>query len=80
MSLFHEMGERRYKMELKALGNRIKDIRTRKNLIQLDLEVSSGINRTDISKIENGIKNIEFLTIVKIAEALEVELYELFKK
>lgn len=73
------MGERRYKSEFKALGKRIKQIRKDKNLIQLDLEVRSGVSRTDISKIENGLKNIEFLTIVKIAEALDVEVYDLFK-
>jgi HTH-type transcriptional regulator, competence development regulator len=73
------MGEKRYKAELKALGKRIKDIRTEKNLIQLDLEVKCGISRTDVSKIENGLKNVEFLTIVKLAEALNVEVYDLFK-
>jgi transcriptional regulator with XRE-family HTH domain len=73
------MGEKRYRAELKALGKRIKDIRKEKNLIQLDLEVKSGISRTDVSKIENGLKNIEFLTIVKLAEALNVEVYDLFK-
>ena len=79
ISLFTLMGERRYKAELKALGKRIKDIRKEKNLIQLDLEVRSGISRTDISKIENGLKNIEFLTIVKLAEALAVDVYDFFK-
>ena len=73
------MGERRYKTELKALGKRIKQIRKNKNLIQLDIEVKSGISRTDISKIENGLKNVEFITIIKIAEALGVEIVEFFK-
>ena len=74
------MGERRYKAELKSLGKRIKKIRLDKGLIQLDLEVKAGISRADISKIENGLKNIEFITIIKIAEALEVELIELFRQ
>jgi transcriptional regulator with XRE-family HTH domain len=73
------MGERRYKAELKALGIRIKKVREANNLIQLDLEVKTGISRSDISKIENGLKNIEFITIVKIAEALDVDLFDLFK-
>jgi transcriptional regulator with XRE-family HTH domain len=77
-SLFHLMGERRYKLELKTLGKRIKKIRKEKGLIQLDIEVKSGISRTDISKIENGLKNIEFITIIKIAEALDIELADLF--
>jgi len=73
------MGERRYKSELKALGLRIRKIRETNNLVQLDLEVKTGISRSDISKIENGLKNIEFITIVKIAEALDVDIYDLFK-
>ena len=60
------------------MGKRIRKIREAKNLTQLHIEVESGVNRTDISKIENGLKNIEFLTILKIAEALGVEVYELF--
>jgi DNA-binding Xre family transcriptional regulator len=77
--LFISMGERRYKAELKALGIRIRKIREAKNLVQLDLEVKTGISRSDISKIENGLKNVEFITIVKIAEALDVEVFNLFK-
>jgi len=77
--LFIYMGERRYKAELKALGIRIRKIREANNLIQLDLEVKTGISRSDISKIENGLKNIEFITIVKIAEALDVNVFDLFK-
>jgi len=73
------MGERRYKAELKSLGKRIKKIRLDKGLIQLDLEVKAGISRADISKIENGLKNIEFITIIKIAEALDVDVIELFR-
>ena len=73
------MGERRYKQELKALGKRIKQIRKDKGLTQLDIEVKSYISRTDISKIENGLKNIEFITIIKIAEALEVEIVAFFQ-
>jgi len=73
------MGERTYNTELKSLGKRIKKIRLDKGLIQLDLEVKAGISRADISKIENGLKNIEFITIIKIAEALDVEVIELFR-
>ncbi|RYY56059.1 MAG: XRE family transcriptional regulator [Chitinophagaceae bacterium] len=74
------MGEDKYKLELSELGKRIRSIRKRKDLTQLDLELTSGINNGDISRIENGQKNLEFITIVKLADALGVELYELFKK
>lgn len=71
--------EKRYKIEIAAFGKRLKHLRKRKHLTQLDLEVESGISRTEISRIENGLKNIEFLTIVKLAIALDIELHELFK-
>ena len=73
------MRDKKYQAVLKSLGKRIRQIRESRHQTQLDVEVESGINRTDISKIENGLKNLEFLTIVKIADALEVEIYELFK-
>jgi transcriptional regulator with XRE-family HTH domain len=72
--------EKRYKIEIKAFGKRLKTIRQKKGFTQLDLELESGINRTEISRIENGSKNIEFYTIVKLAEALEVKLSDLFKE
>lgn len=71
--------EKRYKAEIKAFGKRLKSIRQKKGLTQLDLELESGISRTEISRIENGLKNIEFYTIVKLAEALDVPLVELFQ-
>ena len=70
--------EKRYQLEIKAFGRKLHDLRKAKGLSQLDLEIHSGINRTEISKIENGLKNIEFMTIVKLADALDVKLSELF--
>jgi HTH-type transcriptional regulator, competence development regulator len=71
--------EKRYEIEIKAFGKRLRTIREGKGISQLDLEIHSGINRTEISRIENGLKNIEFYTIVKLAGALEVELHDFFK-
>lgn len=48
-----------------------------KGLKQLDLELKTNIGRADISKIENGKKSLEYLTILRIAEALEVHPSEL---
>lgn len=71
--------EKRYKEEIEAFGIRLKELREKQRLTQLDLEIQSGINRTEISRIENGQKNIEFLTIVKLAIALDIDLKEFFK-
>lgn len=70
--------EKRYKIEIAAFGNRLKHLRSKKGLSQLDLELQSGISRTEISRIENGLKNIEFMTIVRLAEALDIRISDLF--
>jgi transcriptional regulator with XRE-family HTH domain len=71
--------EKRYKIEIAAFGNRLKQLREAKGYTQLDMEIHSGISRTEISRIENGLKNIEFATIVKLAIALDIQLGEFFK-
>lgn len=47
-------------------------------MIQLDLGEAIGMERSEISKIENGKKNVEFNTMIRLAEALEVELSDFF--
>jgi len=71
--------ERRYKTEISAFGKRLRQLRKTKGISQLDLELQSGINRTEISRIENGQKNIEFYTIVRLAIALEIDMADFFK-
>lgn len=72
--------EKRYTIEIKRFGKRLRSLRQAKGLSQLDLELESGINRTEVSRIENGLKNIEFMTVVKLAAALEIEILDFFKK
>lgn len=72
--------EKRYKAELKQFGESLREIRERANLTQLQLEIMTGIDRSEISRIENGLRNIEFYTIVKFSIALEVPISELFVK
>lgn len=70
----------RYLREQINLGKNIRAVRKAVGLTQLDIEVRTGIDRADISKIENGKKNIELYTIVKLAEAMEAELHQFFPK
>jgi len=70
--------EKSYTVEIEKFGKRLRALREGKKLSQLDLELRSGINRTEISRIENGQKNIEFFTIVKLATALDTTLSQLF--
>lgn len=71
--------DKKYNQEIKAFGKRLKQLRLKKGLTQLDLELESGISRTEISRIENGLKNIEFITIVKLSSALEIPIQDFFK-
>ena len=72
------MGEKRYQLELRSIGKRIQKIRKEKGMVQLDIEIKSGISRADISKIEHGKKNVEIVTLIKIAEALDVATSSFF--
>ncbi|MBK7311213.1 MAG: helix-turn-helix transcriptional regulator [Sphingobacteriaceae bacterium] len=72
--------EKRFKSEIKAFGKRLKSIRIKKGLSQLDLELESGISRTEISRIENGLKNIEFFTLIKLAVALQIDVKDFFSE
>ncbi|MBK9660887.1 MAG: helix-turn-helix transcriptional regulator [Chitinophagaceae bacterium] len=72
--------EKRFKSEIKAFGKRLKSIRVKKGLSQLDLELESGISRTEISRIENGLKNIEFFTLIKLAVALQIDVKDFFSE
>jgi transcriptional regulator with XRE-family HTH domain len=72
------MDSQKYTHLLEQFGKRFKQVRKEKGKTQLDIEVATGINNGDISRIENGKTNIEFITIAKLAEALEVEMFELF--
>jgi transcriptional regulator with XRE-family HTH domain len=65
--------------QLKKFGMRLRQIRKEKKMSQLDLELDSGVYISEISKIENGMQNIEFLTLSKLALALKVEMQELFR-
>lgn len=72
------MDSQKYTHLLEQFGKRLKQLRKEKGKTQLDIEVATGINNGDISRIENGKTNIEFITIAKLAEALDVEMSDLF--
>lgn len=60
------------------LGKNLKRLRKERKLTLVDLEVSTGINNGELSKLERGLKNVELVTLNKIAEALQVNLFEFF--
>lgn len=58
---------------------RVKEIRKKEWLSQEDLAFKAKLHRTYISDIERGNKNISIENIYKIAQALGIEVYNLFK-
>ena len=59
-------------LELFLVGDAIKTIRQSKNLTQEDLGKIIGVQKAQISKIENG-KNLTMETIMKVFKALDVD-------
>lgn len=65
---------------LAQFGTILRQIRTEKGLTLLDMEIRTGINEGEISKIENGKKNFAFTTLVKLAKGLDLSLSKLLSK
>lgn len=59
-------------------GQRVKKLREQRKMSQLELAQKAKLDLTTINEIENGNRDPMLKTIWKIANALEVELSELF--
>lgn len=59
------------------LGYKIKYQRSRNGISQLDLALKTGLTTRTISRIECGTIDPKYSTLLRIAEALEVELKDL---
>ena len=64
---------------LKEFGSHLKAIRLEKSLSQEKLALIADLDRTYISGIERGLRNISLINIFKLSEALELPPSELFK-
>jgi transcriptional regulator with XRE-family HTH domain len=65
--------------DAKKLGDNLKKIRTRKNVTQVEIANTLGVDRSFVSNIENGKNNPTLSTIANLAKALKVPVDELFK-
>lgn len=65
------------KVLLKRLGNRIKEIRKLKGLSQQELAALIDYEKSHMSRLENGGTNPTFLTLTKVAGALNITIAEL---
>lgn len=62
----------------KRLGERIKALREQQGLSQRKLALMIGSNQTHIWQIENGTVNVGLDILCRLADALEVNVRDLF--
>lgn len=62
-----------------TIGTNIRKLRNSKSLSQEDLAFEAGIDRSYLSEIENGYKNLSVIMLEQIANALGVKVTELFR-
>lgn len=62
----------------KAVGHKVKVERTKKNLTQETLALSSNVSIATLGSIERGDSAPSIETIKQIADALEIDVYKLF--
>ena len=64
----------------RAFGQAVKTIRMEKGISQEKLAELVDLHRTYISDIERGGRNVSLVNIYRIAEGLEVKVFEIFQK
>ena len=62
------------KLSIELLGNAIKQARKERNLTQEQLGKLVGVQKAQISKLENSLTDARFDTIVKVFKALNAKL------
>lgn len=60
------------------VGNRIKELRSSRGISQETLAHEAGLDRTYITSVERGKRNISIVNLEKIAIALNISLSEFF--
>ena len=64
----------------KKFGARVKELRLKKQVSQEALAYEAGIDRTYMTSVENGKRNISIQNIEKILEALGISFHDFFNK
>ena len=60
------------------VGKRIKELRLAKNMSQEDFAFKCGLDRTYITSLERGKRNVSLINLEKIANAFEMSLSDFF--
>ena len=62
----------------KQFGLRVKELRQSKGLSQESLALKAGIDRTYMTGVENGKRNVSIKNVCRIIMALEVSISDFF--
>jgi len=65
---------------LRVFGTNLRKYREEKNISQEKFAEMAGLHRTYISDVERFQRSISLNNVQKIADALEIETYKLFKE
>ena len=63
---------------LQKLGHKFKVLREQRNLTPKDISFHTGIDASDVTRIETGKLNITFRTFCKLVAVLDIHPRELF--
>ena len=63
-----------------ALGRAIRDLRNRRHISQEDLAHRAGMHRTYLGGIERGERNPSYTNLLKVADALDVDAWQLIRR
>jgi len=63
-----------YELRVELLSEQIKKLRIERNLTQEQLGEIIGVQRAQVSKLENNTKNVTIGTIIKIFNALDASV------
>ena len=64
----------------KTIGEKITEYRKKQNMTQTALSISAGLQRTSITHIEKGIQKVPLDKLYKIAECLNITIFDLIPK
>lgn len=66
-------------MDIRILvGKRVKELRNKLSISQEELADLAGLDRTYITSVERGKRNISIINVEKLANSLQVSLSEFF--
>jgi len=63
---------------IKDIGKRIRELRKKQDMTQLDLAIKSGIDERQVQRLERGHTSATLKTLLKVSIGLSVNITELF--